>query len=130
MMTMRSHSSILINLAIFTSQLHITIRAPANEVNDSFLNDTRAQLRKHPGYNEWRQSKFQQHNKFAVQNMFGDPIPHPEHAIILAFVWNYCIKEGPITGAPKCKACATCHGGKCYSNAATVAETYASYLAA
>ncbi|KAI2502314.1 hypothetical protein MHU86_12118 [Fragilaria crotonensis] len=107
------------------NQLHIALRAPTNEVNDAFLNYTRAQLRKRPDYNEWRQSEWQQHNKFALQNMFGKPIPRPDHAIVLPFVWNYSIKEDPITGVPKRKARGTCNGGKRYGKAVTVAETYA-----
>jgi hypothetical protein len=66
-----------------------------------------------------------QHNKYRLQNMFGDPIPRPPEAVVLPFVWTYMLKEDPLTQEIKKKARATCNGGKKYGKAVTVAETYA-----
>jgi hypothetical protein len=107
------------------NQLRIALRAQTNEANDAFLNFTRTQLRKRPNYDQWHQSEWQQHDTYALQNMFGSPIPRAEHAMVLPFVWNYSNKEDPITGAPKRKARGTCNGGKRYGKAVTVALTYA-----
>jgi hypothetical protein len=78
------------------NQLHIALRAPTNEANDAILNFARTQLRKCPDYDQWRQSEWQQRDKYALENMFGSPIRRPEHAIVLPFVWNYSSKEDPI----------------------------------
>jgi hypothetical protein len=107
------------------NQLHIALRAPANETNNASLSFSLHQLRKRPDYDKWRQSEWQQHDKYALQNMFGKPIPRPAHAIVLPFVWNYSIEENPLTGVPKCEARETCNGGKRYGKAVPVAKTYA-----
>ena len=98
---------------------------PIDEIMDAFLHYTRAQLRKRPDYQLWRESEWAQHDKYALQHMFGDPIARPHLATVLPFVWTYLIKEDPVTGTPIFKARATCNGGKKYGKAVTVAETYA-----
>ena len=107
------------------NQMHIALREPVNELTDAFLNSTRAQLRNREDYQEWRDSEWMQHNKYLLQDMFGDPIARPTMAVVLPFVWTYMMKEDPLTGALKKKARATCNGGKKYGKAVTVAETYA-----
>ena len=108
------------------NQLHVEKRQPHDELKDAFLNYTRAQLRKREDNQEWRNTEWNQLNKYKMQNMsFGDPIPRPFLAIILPFVWTYLIKEDPLTGLLRRKSRATCNGGKKYGKAVTVAETHA-----
>ena len=109
------------------NQMHIALREmdPCDELTDAFLNFTRAQLRRRDDYQEWRDSEWSQHDKYLLQDMFGEPIPRPQEAIVLPFVWTYMLKEDPITSVLKKKARATCNGGKKYGKAVTVAETYA-----
>ena len=57
--------------------------------------------------------------------MFGDPIPWPDGATVLPFVWAYILKQCPLTGKLIYKARATCNGGLRYGKAVTMAETYA-----
>ena len=107
------------------NQMHIALREPVDELTDTFLNFSRAQLRRREDYQEWRDSEWVQHNKYRLQNMFGDPIPRPPESVVLPFVWTYLMKEDPITQELKKKARATCNGGKKNCEAVTVAETYA-----
>jgi ribosomal protein S12 len=107
------------------NQLHTLIRQPTDATTDAFLNYTRAQLKKQPDYQEWRKSEWRQHDKCAVQDMFGEPIPCPHGAIVLPFVWDYMTKEDPLTGLLIMKARGTCNGGKKLGKAVTIAETYA-----
>ena len=108
------------------NKLHMALRNLDHDAVDAFLNYTRAQLRKRPDYQQWRESEWQQHDKYFLQNMFGDPILCPDGAIVLPFVWTYILKEDPITGEMKAKLRATCcNGGKKYGKAVTLAETYA-----
>ena len=44
--------------------------------------------------------------------MFGKPILRPHNATVLLWVWNYMMKEDPLTGKPIYKAQGTCNGGK------------------
>ena len=107
------------------NQLHVFTREPLDERNDAFFNYTRAQLCRRDDYQTWREAEWKQHDKYALQHMFGKPIPRPADATVLPFVWTYIIKEDPITGEPIFKARGTCNGGKKYGKAVTVAETYA-----
>ena len=59
------------------NQMHIELREPVDELTDAFLNFTRAQLRRREVYKEWRDSEWTQHNKYRLQNMFGNPIARP-----------------------------------------------------
>ena len=97
---------------------------PLDELTDRFLHFTRAQLQKREDFEEWRDSEWSQHDKYLLQQMFGDPIPCPPGAIVLPFVWTYMNKEYPITAILK-KARATCNGGMKFGKAVTIAETYA-----
>ena len=83
------------------NQMHIALRAPVDELTDAFLNFTRAQLRRREDYQEWRDSEWTQHNKYKLQQMFGDPIARPSMSVVLPFVWTYLMKEDPITGELK-----------------------------
>ena len=107
------------------NQLHTLIRQPMDESQDAFLNYTRAQLKKQPDYQDWRESEWRQHDKYKVQDMFGDPIKCPHGAIVLPFVWDYMTKEDPLTGILIRKSRGTYNGGKKLGNAVTIAETYA-----
>ena len=107
------------------NQLHIMLRQPMDESKDAFLNYTRAQLKKRPDYQDWRKSEWRQHHKYAIQNMFAEPIPCPKDAIVLPFVWDYMTKEDPVTGELIMKPRGTCNGGKKLGKAVTIAETYA-----
>jgi hypothetical protein len=106
-------------------QMHIELRNPVDEYNDAFLDYTRAQLRKREDYQQWRASEWKQHDKYRLQNMFGNPIPRPQNATVLPFVLTYLIKEDPITREPILKSRGTCNGGKKYGKAVIVAETHA-----
>ena len=91
----------------------------------SSMNYTRAKLCKHDDFETWQQSEWLQHDKYKLQNMFGDPIRRPIDAIVLPFVWTYMEKEDPLTGIVKPESQASCNGRKRYGKAVTVAETYA-----
>ena len=107
------------------NQLHSMIRQPLDESQDVFLNFTRAQLKKQPDYQDWRESEWRQHDKYKVQDMFGEPIKCPHGAIVLPFVWDYMTKDDPLTGLLIRKSRGTCNGGKKLGKAVTIAETYA-----
>ena len=76
-------------------------------------------------FDKWIQGEWDQLNKYELQNMFGDPIPWPDGATVLPFVWTYVLKQCPVTGQLIYKARATCNGGPRYGRAVTMAETYA-----
>ena len=107
------------------NNLLIELKCPTENRQEVLLNYTRAQLRKRDDFDTWRRSEWAQHDKYKLQNMFGDPIPRPKDAIVLPFVWTYMEKEDPITGILNPKSRGTCNGGKRYGKAVTVAETYA-----
>ena len=107
------------------NNLLIELQCPESGRQEILLNYTRAKLRKRDDFETWRKSEWAQHDKYKLQNMFGDPIPRPIDAIVLPFVWTYMEKEDPLTGILKPKSRATCNGGKRYGKAVTVAETYA-----
>ena len=81
------------------NQLHILIRQSTDETRDAFLSYTRSRLKRQPGYQEWRDSEWRQHDKYKVQDMFGEPVPCPSGANVLPIVWDYMTKEDSLTGA-------------------------------
>lgn len=89
------------------------------------LNLTRAKLQLQPDFDKWIRGEWNQLDKYELQHMFGDPIPWPDGATVLPFVWTYILKECPTTDALILKARATCNGGPRYGRAVTMAETYA-----
>jgi hypothetical protein len=89
------------------------------------LNATRAKLKLQADFDNWIQGEWAQLDKYELQNMFGDPIPWPDGATVLPFVWTYLLKQCPLTGNLIYKARATCNGGSRYGRAVTMAETYA-----
>ena len=90
------------------------------------LNLTHAKLKLQDNFfHLWIKGKWSQLKKYELQNMFGDPIPWPDNATILPFVWTYVLKQCPVTNQLIYKARATCNGGPRYGRAVTMAETYA-----
>jgi len=81
---------------------------------------TRRYLQTTPEWEQWSASERQQHDKYELQNMFGQPQPPPSQATILNFVWTYVIK---LDGNRKARA--TCDGSKRAGKAVTLAETFA-----
>ena len=62
------------------NQMHIALREmdPIDELTDHFLHFTRTALRRREDFQQWRGSEeWQQHDKYLLQNMFGNPIPRP-----------------------------------------------------
>lgn len=89
------------------------------------MNVTRAKLKLQDDFEHWLRGEWNQLDKYELQNMFGDPIPWPDGATVLPFVWDYLLKVCPLTGNPIYKARGTCNGGKRFGKAVTLAETYA-----
>ena len=72
------------------NQLHIALRKTQRmSIDHAFLNlTTRSKLKKRDDYHKWRQSEWQQHDKYKMQGMFAAPIKRPRGATVLPFVWT------------------------------------------
>jgi hypothetical protein len=92
------------------------------------LNATRAKLKLQDDFEHWLKGEWSQSDKYELQNMFGEPIPWPEGDTVLPFVWNYVLKQCPLTGKLIYKGRGTCNGGPRYDRAVTMAETYATCI--
>ena len=88
------------------------------------LNLTCAKLKLQDDFDKWIQGEWNQLDKYELQDKIGDPIPWPDRATVLPFVWTYVLKQCPITGQMINKARATCNGCPRYGRAVTMAETY------
>ena len=72
------------------NQMHIALRQmdPIEELTNVILNFTRAALCRREDFQAWRESEWQQHDKYRLQDMFGPPIPCPRGTTVLPFVWT------------------------------------------
>ena len=117
---LRHVHNLLVSDAPIPSKLANTITPLSVE-----LNATRAKLKLQDDFHHWLQGEWTQLDKYELQDMFGEPIPWPEGATVLPFVWNNVFKQCPLMGNLIYKARGTCNGGPRYGRAVTMAETYA-----
>jgi hypothetical protein len=88
---------------------------------------TRRKAMQSTSWPKFRSSEWTQLNKYAKQEMFGQPCPRPPDpkTVILPWVWTYLYKIDPMTLEDVEKSRGTCNGGTRYGKVVTLAETYA-----
>ena len=98
------------------------------EIKEEQIRINKLQRKKLIGTEDWpefQKSEYKQLNRYKDAGMFGKPVPMEHWMTVLPWVWTYLQKENPITGIDAPKARGTCNGGPRYSEAVTLAETYA-----